>query len=244
MTSTTHRLSPYSLRDKLNELADLLVRLNTLNLADTSPVDGLRAPLGSRVPPGMREFLDQDEAERLVRFIDYYASSWCGVLVDAYIVDTLPWTVTDRLRLLSGHTDWICSHEDSMWPIYMDDDVNELRGLARRIVGRENRHIRTGHGCVDPACVGQLVSTLGADNADGTARRDGALTCDRCAVSVPFDTWSRWPRARVIWITPEHAARLHGGCTVAAVRTKASRGRWRRVGTGRTVRYHVDDVRP
>jgi len=64
---------------------------------------------------------------------------------------------------------------------------------------------------------------------------------DRCAARVPWDTWRRWPRARVKYITVEHAARLLA-TTKVGVRLRASRGNWRRIGAGRTRRYHVDDV--
>jgi hypothetical protein len=46
----------------------------------------------------------------------------------------------------------------------------------------------------------------------------------------------------VRWITIEHAARLLD-TTVPAVRMRASRMHWHRVGTGRDVRYSVEDVR-
>ena len=59
---------------------------------------------------------------------------------------------------------------------------------------------------------------------------------------VPHAVWSSWPRARVRYITVAHAAKMLE-TTEAGVKMRASRGKWRRVGTGRDVRYDVDDVR-
>jgi len=92
--------------------------------------------------------------------------------------------------------------------------------------------------CSDPTCTGQYVADLprvGKPTA-------GDITCDRCKHRVPHSVWSSWPRARVEWVTVEHAARI-AGVSVGAVKMRASRLRWRRQGTGREVRYHVDDVR-
>lgn len=231
--------SPLDLRDQLRELADLAEAVAALDVApDSTP---MRAVPGSRVPPGMQEVMDDDETDRALAALDDWADFLAHLVVDKCDVPTAP-TTPGRLRLAGEHVAALLDL-DPLLTIATFGPCGELEEhlrTLRRLAHRGERIVRTGRRCDDPTCRGQYVSPLGRPDAD---RHDSSLTCDRCGHVVPYVVWSGWPRARVQWITAEHAARLLGGITIAAVWQRARRGRWRRQGTGRDVRYHVADVR-
>lgn len=225
-------LESLAVRDDLLELAAKYETVATLDVVPSGPV-GRSAP-GSRVPPGMQEILDADEINRVLLAVDDWAEFLAHVLIDdleAVVPDTTP----ARVRAAAEHADHFVNHEDELLAVSFLDELHDHLRAVRRLAGRGVRHIRTGMRC--PHCDGHLYSPLG-DGESG----DGALRCDKDARhQVPFIVWSTQPRARVKFITVEHAAhRL--GTTNNAVRILASRRHWRRVGTGRDVRYLIDDV--
>lgn len=217
-------------RDRLLELADAYETVAALE-ADTKAPGG-RAVAGSRLPPGMQDVLDDDEVQRALVAVDEWAEFCVHVLADERDVVS-PGETPRRLRLMADNAAHFVEHEDEMLALSFDDDLHTHRRTMRRLARRGQRVILTGRRCED--CGGILVVPLGADDA---------LVCDRDARHVvPYTVWSSWPRARVEYITAEHAARMLGLSNVAAVWQRAKRGQWRRKGEGRDVRYHVDDVR-
>lgn len=244
MTETTSALN---VRDDLRELAE---RYETVAALDLAPevLEGVRTAPGSRVPPGAQEILDADEIRRALADVDEWAEFLAHVLVDELGV-TAPDSTPARLRLAGEHAAHfaaaadphavvdgeVASMPERLAALSFLDDLRRHLWAMRHLAGRGVRHIPTWHRCTSSVCDGMLVSTLG----EGA---DASLRCDRCGTLVPFSVWSTWPRQRVTYITAEHAAKMLQ-TTVQAVWQRARRGRWRRVGTGRDVRYHVDDVR-
>lgn len=244
----TNRPSALNVRDDLRELAE---RYETVAALDLSPegAEGIRTAPGSRVPPGAQEVLDADEIRRALAAVDDWATFLAHVLVDELEL-TAPDSTPARLRLAGEHAAHFADAADSSATVDVElastgdrlaalaflDDLHRHLVAIRRLANRGVRRIPTKHRCTQSACDGMLVSTLGEDS-------DAALRCDRCGTIVPFSVWSSWPRTRVTYITAEHAMHMLGVPSVQAVWQRASRGKWRRVGTGRDVRYHVDDVR-
>ena len=234
-------MSALDTRDDLRELAEHYETVASLDL--TPDPSGVRGVPGSRVPPGAQAVLDEDEVGRVVGEIDAWAEFLVHVLADekattATIAGTYIAGTGLRLRLVGEHAAHFLDHDDEMLRLAFADDLHEHLKAMRRLSKRALRFVRTGMGCQDPTCTGQYVADLprvGKPTA-------GDITCDRCKHKVPHSVWSSWPRARVEWVTVEHAATI-AGTTVAAVKMRASRLKWRRQGTGREVRYHVDDVR-
>lgn len=230
MTETTSALN---VRDDLRELAERYETVAALDLAPEA-LEGVRTAPGSRVPPGAQEILDADEIRRALAEVDDWAEFLVHVLVDELGV-TAPDSTPARLRLAGEHAAHFIDHHDELLALAFLDDLRDHLRTVRRLASHGVRHIPTWHRCTRSVCDGMLVSTLG----EGT---DASLRCDRCGTVVPFSVWSTWPRQRVTYITAEHAAKMLQ-TTVQAVWQRARRGQWRRVGTGRDVRYHVDDVR-
>lgn len=236
------QITEATLRSQLLEVAERYETVTTLDPA-AAPAERVRSAPGSRVPPGMQEVLDEDEAARAIAAADDLAQFLAHVLVDELDVAGTP-TTPGRLRLAAQHAahfivddDLPDSDDHGLMALGVQDDVRESLTAMRRLARRAVRRVRTGHRC-HQGCGGQYVSPLGVS----TDRHEDALQCERCGHEVAHDVWSRWPRARVQWITVEHAAKMLG-TTVPAVKMRASRGRWRRIGTGREVRYSVEDVR-
>lgn len=220
------------LRDDLTELAERYVFVAALDPVDDR--ETIRATLGPRVPPGAQEILDADEILVALSTVDGFASFLGRLLVDETDVE-IPEKTPARLRLAADRVDLIAA---DVWLAHdLDDELREHLRLLRRLARRTTRQIRTGIACSRPTCRGRYTAPVG-----GPDRHDDALECDRCHHRVPYSVWSSWPRARITYVTVEHAARI-ASTTVAAIKQRASRGHWRRVGTGRDVRYHVDDVR-
>lgn len=226
-------VSALDVRDDLLELAARYETVVSLDIVPSGPV-GRSAP-GSRVPPGMQEILDADEITRVLVAVDGWAEFLAHVLVDELEV-TAPDATPGRLRVAAEHAEHFAQHEDELLAVSFIDELHDHLRATRRLAGRGVRHIRTGMRC--PSCDGHLYSPLGEGDSG-----DGALHCDKDARhQVPLVVWSSWPRARVKYITLQHAAHILGTTTDAA-KMRASRGEWRRVGTGRDTRYYIDDVR-
>lgn len=233
----TDHVATLNVRDDFFELAERYETVAALDpgaLADT--VTGGRAAPGSRVPPGLQPLLDADELTSTLTAVTEWAEFLAHVLVDEVDV-TAPGATTARLRLAAEHAAHFIHHDDEMLALAVRDDLRHHLRALRRLSKRGTRRVRTGITCQRYGCDGPLVSPLG-----GPDRTSDALECEACGHQVPYSVWSSWPRARVQFVTVEHAARLCG-TTVAGVKMRASRGKWRKVGTGRDVRYHVDDVR-
>lgn len=231
-------MSDLDVRDKVLELASLYETVAALDA--TAATDGVRTKPGSRVPPGAQEMLDADEVTRALTEVDEWAEFCAHVLVDELDV-TAPDETPRRLRLVAQHIGHFVWHDEFL--IACDfgpaGQLEDLQGTMRRIARRGVRVVQTGRRCDEPGCTGRLVSPLG----DGSDRHDAALVCSAAPHHVvPWSVWSSWPRMRVQWITVEHAAKMLR-TTVPAVKMRASRGKWRKVGTGRDVRYSVEDVR-
>lgn len=231
--SAGHDRSALDVRDGVLELAERYEQVAALDPLEVA--EGLRASLGPRVPPGVQTFLDADEIAEALATVDRFARFAGHALVDALDALVLPDPTPARLRAIAADVGVLL--DDARLGLDLDDEVRDLLRLMRRLARRAQRNIRTGIACQDPTCRGQLTAPVG-----GPDRHDDALACDRCGRRVPFTVWSGWPRARVTYVTVEHAARL-AGTTVVAVKQRASRQHWRRIGTGRDVRYHVEDVR-
>lgn len=224
---------------------DLAERYETLAALDTpTPSPAGRTRPGTRVPPGAQQILDDDETTRTITAIDDWALFLAHVLADELDVAAPNPTTPARLRTAATHAHHFVADPDlpdtdshGLLALAVQDDLADHLRAVSRITGRAVRRIRTGHRC-HTGCGGQYVSPLG----EGGDRSEDSLRCEKCGHAVPYSVWSRWPRARVRYVTVEHAARI-AGTTVAAVKMRASRQRWRRIGTGADVRYHVDDVR-
>ena len=233
-----HELSPLDLRDQLLELADHYDTVLTLDLSTTP--DPIRGKPGSRLPPGMQHRLDLDEITNAIHTIDEWAAFLARTLADDLDIAAPTPTTTARLRLTAQHAQHfttITNDDHGLIALAVQDDTHEHLKTMRRLATRDTRRVRTGHRCHN-GCGGQYVSPLGASNN----RHEDSLRCEKCGHEVPYTVWSRWPRARVQYVTLEHAARI-AGTTTAAIKMRASRHKWRRIGTGRDVRYHVDDIR-
>lgn len=228
-------MTPSSLdaRDDMRELADRYEQVAALEL----PLPSSGGGIGARLPQGAQSVLDADEVTRTLSLVDSTVFHWCMVLLDAEQIDDVPDLTPARSRLVGERTDWLLHHEGERFALDFTDDLREVLHRARHLALRGDRKVLTGMRCPHIECKGQLYSPLGTGD-----RQDNELHCTRCSKTVPFITWSRWPRARVKFITVEHAARLLG-TTVPAVKMRASRMKWHRIGTGRDVRYLVDDVR-
>lgn len=227
-----------NLRDDLLETAERYETVAALDTTTpTSEPAGGRTPPGSRVPPGMQAVLDEDELTTTLAAVDDWARFLVQVLLDETDMPTAPHHTPARLRRAAEHAAHFTDHDDEMLALAVRDDARHHLRALRRLSKRGTRRVRTGMTCQRYGCDGPLVSPLG-----GPDRTSDALVCEVCAHEVPFSVWSSWPRARVQFVTVEHAARLCG-TTVQAVKMRASRGKWRKVGTGRDVRYHVEDVR-
>lgn len=230
------RTAELNTRDDLLELAE---RYETVAALDLTPDPGTvgRTPPGSRLPPGMQEILDADEIRVALTAVDEWAAFVAHVTVEECDV-TMPDLTPARLRAVATHAAHFIDHEDEMLAFAFRDDLADHLRAMRRLSGHGVRRVQTGVRCQIPTCKGHYYSPLGT-SAD---RTDDSLVCDHCGHRVPHVVWSSWPRARVQYVTVEHAAHI-AGTTVEAIRKRAARGKWRRVGTGRDVRYFVDDVR-
>ena len=231
----TDNVATLNLRDDLLEAAQRYETVIALE-SDTTAQHCGHAPPGPRVPPGAQEILNADQLCRAIEAVDGWAEFLAHVLVDEVGV-TAPDATTARLRLAAEHVAHFTDHDDEMLALSVRDDARHHLRELRRLSKRGTRRVRTGITCQRYGCDGPLVSPLG-----GPDRTSDALVCEKCSHEVPYSVWSSWPRARVQFVTVEHAARLCG-TTPNAVRIRASRGKWRKVGTGRDVRYHVEDVR-
>ena len=226
--------SRLDVRDDLRELAD---HYETVAAADpASQAGGATSKPGPRLPPGAMEMLDADEVRRALEAVDEWAEFCAHVLVDERDA-TAPDSTPARLRMVGEHVEHFLDHDDVMLSLSFVDDLREHLRSLRRLARRGVRIVRTGMVCQDPTCSGQYVSALAP-----AGQGDDAIECERCHHRVPHSVWSGWPRARVEWVTVEHAARI-AGTTVAAVKMRASRGKWRRTGSGADVRYNIHDVR-
>lgn len=230
------RTAELNTRDDLLELAE---RYETVAALDLTPDPGTvgRTPPGSRLPPGMQEILDADEISTALRAVDEWAEFVAHVLLDeCEVVDA--GSTPGRLRAAGHEVAHFIDHEDEMFALAFHDDLADHLRVMRRMSGRGIHRVQTWVRCQIPSCKGRYYSPLGS-SAD---RTDDALVCDHCGHRIPHVVWSSWPRARVQYVTVEHAAHM-AGTTVDVIRQRARRGKWRRVGTGRDVRYYVDDVR-
>jgi hypothetical protein len=228
----------YGLRDQFREVADLLETVAAIE-PTAEPGGGVRSVPGSRLPPGMREILDADEVTTAIDALSEWAEFCVHILLDEADVPAIPDATPARLRLAGEHAAHFLHHDDELLALTIQDDLHEHLKIMRRLARRGTRVVQTGMRCQVVTCSGRLVSPLGRPGSD---RHDADLHCDKCGAVVPHIVWSAWPKARVTYVTVEHAAKI-AGTTVDAVKRRASRGKWRRVGTGRDVRYHVDDVR-
>lgn len=226
------RVTALNARDDLRELADRYETVAALEPTPDPHRGGLRAVPGPRVPPGLEPLLDADELSCAITAVSEWAEFLTHVLVDEADA-TDPGSVTARLRAAADHAGHFTDHPDEFLAIAVRDDLRHHLKVMRRLAARGTSYVRTGMSCQDPTCPGHYVCPLGSDDA---------LECSRCRHRVPYVVWSAWPRTRITYVTVEHAARI-AGTTVAGVKMRASRGGWRKVGTGRDVRYHVDDVR-
>lgn len=225
--------------ERLNARDDLLM-LATL-YEDTLAIDLLLAGsggsgVGPRTPPGARLALNVDELLRARADVDDWIG-YCTSIVASDVDDhDEPELTPARLRYVGEHADVMLEQDEPAAVVYFKRQLQHHLRVFRGLSQRGERRVPTGFECQRPGCGGQLVSNLGG--VDGT---DSALRCEECGREVPMLVWQHWPRAQEKFVTPEHAARLLG-IPVSTVRVHAHRRKWRRVGTGRDVRYLLDDV--
>lgn len=231
-------MSALDARDDLREMADTYVTVASLDLSPDP--SGVRGVPGSRVPPGAQAILDADEVGRVLREVDEWARFLQRVLLnEAGIMGGLPTATTQgALRHVAEHAAHFLDHDDEGLRLAFTDDLRQHKQALNRLSRRALRFVRTGMGCQDPTCNGQYVADLPRIGKP----TDGAITCDRCRHRVENSVWTSWPRARVEWVTVEHAARMLD-TTINTVRIRAHRLKWKRQGTGRNVKYYVPDVR-
>jgi len=235
--TTTDRTEELNTRDDLLDLAERYETVAALDLT-LDPGNVGRVPPGSRLPPGMQEILEADEIRTALTAVDDWAEFVAHVTLDE-CGDVDAGSTPGRLRTVARHAGHFIDHDDEMFALAFRDDLADHLRAMRRLSRHGVRRVQTGVRCQIPTCKGRYVSPLGT-SAD---RTDDALVCDKDPRHVVlYVVWSNWPRARVQYITVEHAAHMVG-TTVEAIRQRAKRGKWRRIGTGRDVRYFVDDVR-
>ncbi|GAA1992804.1 hypothetical protein GCM10009718_33140 [Isoptericola halotolerans] len=191
---------------------------------------------GSKLPPGMSETLDVDEHERAVHELDEWAEFVGHVLLDEGLAGPVPDSTPGRLRFAATWSTVVENHPDIMLRYALQQDAREHLVTMRRLSRRGTRKVRTESACMDVACTGQFVATIDGPEVDGY------IVCDRCGMRVEKDVWERWG-SRSEWITVERAMTILGVTTKQAVWQRAKRGKWRRQGDGRHVRYHAEDVR-
>jgi hypothetical protein len=232
-------VSDLDVRDRVLDLARLYEEVAALDLTIVAAEALGRPTPGSKLPPGLIEILDAEEVSSALAAVDDVALFWAHDLADDRDL-TAPDLTADRLRFVSQNVDHFTQHDDEMLALAFDDDLAERLKEMRRLSRRGTKVIRTGRRCDEYGCKGKLISPLGREGSD---KGDTALICDADSWhQVPYSVWSAWPRARVQYITVEHAAKMLG-TSVDAAKKRASRGKWRRIGTGRDVRYLVEDVR-
>jgi len=227
---TIDRVVALGARDDLREMAQLYETIASLDL--TPEPGGAHGVPGSRVPPGMQEILDADEVTGGLREVDEWAAFLVHVLTDERDTSD-PGLTPARLRMVGEHAQHFLDHDDELLALAFRDESRDHLKALRKLAQRGMRHVRTGMQCQDPTCVGHYGAVVG-----GTA--EGAICCDKCKHRVEYQVWSSWPRTGH-YVTVKHAASI-AGTTVEAIKKRASRGKWRRMGEGRDVRYHSDDV--
>jgi hypothetical protein len=231
-------MSDLDVRDRVLDLARLYEEVAALDLTVVAAEALGRPAPGSKLPPGLIEILDAEEVHSALAAVDADAVFWAHDIADDHDLQ-VPGLTAARLRFVSQHVEHFTRHDDEMLALAFDDDLADRLREMRRLSRRGTKVIRTGRRCEEYGCTGKLISPLGREGSD---KGDTALICDADGRhQVPYSVWSAWPRARVRYITVEHAARKLE-TTVPAVKMRASRGKWRRIGTGRDVRYDVRDV--
>ncbi|MGW6007199.1 hypothetical protein ACWFNS_17810 [Oerskovia enterophila] len=224
-TLATH--GTHGTHDTLLEMADLFETVATTTPATSAPA-GRTVP-GPRLPPGLAEILDIDELDGILTAVTDWAEFIAHVLLDEADKPDAG-TTPGRLRSIAQHV----AYDDPLFALAFADDLDDHVRALRRLARRGVRIYRTGYDCLADGCDGQYKVAMTGTQAPAV--------CPRCRDVVPWSVWSSWPHKAVVYVTVEHAARL-AGTTVAGVKMRASRGGWRKSGTGREVRYHVDDVR-
>lgn len=187
---------------------------------------GARAIPGPRVPPGVAEILAEDETQRALEATRGLVAYVRQVILDESQQALWPSSFAGAQVIVDLEDQFLIY---AIW----DDLTSALEQLGA-VVRRYDRVIQTGHQCIDVTCKGSYIVPAHG----GKLSQD--LVCDACSGPVAYDVWSKWPQ-RVSWLTPEHAAKRLG-VSVNSARIRASRERWRKTGTGRDVRYHVNDV--
>jgi ribosomal protein S27E len=190
---------------------------------------------GSRMPPGMAEVLDVDEHQRALTELDDWALYVAHHLLDVEPgIGSVPDSTPGRLRLAARWAGTLSTDPDEFARYDFELVARDHLVTMRRLSRRGTRSVPTT-ACLDVSCDGTYVATIaGADASD-------EIRCARCGDVVPRETWERWG-ARSEWVSVERAAGMLG-VSVAATKMRASRGKWRRTGTGRDVRYLAEDVR-
>lgn len=220
----------------LNETADAYETVASLPpVVERVPGKTSGGKPGSQMPPGMSEVLDVDEYERAVREVDEWALYVAHHLLDTVPgIGTVPDTTPGRLRLAARWADRLENEPDVMARYAFATDALEHRAAMRRLARRGTRRVWTGSACMDVSCPGTYVATIKGPETDGD------IVCSGCGDRVSHEVWGKWA-SRTEWVTVEHAANMIG-TTINAVKIRASRGGWRKRGTGRDVQYFADDV--
>jgi len=183
----------------------------------------MRTVARSTPPPGAGAILDFDARWRTIAAIERLAANFCMHLWDYGRIELVPYDVEAKLKLAAKHADYL--------PVSAITQTAELRKEARRLL-RPSRYVSTGHRCLTPTCKGVYRGDV--------ERPRTPIVCSECKDTVEYERWKVWPK-RGQYVTAKHAARLLG-CTVQAIWTKASRGRWKRMKINGETRYLLDDI--
>lgn len=219
----------------LIELARLYETVASLDVEPGLSVDATKP--GSRVPPGVQEILDDDEVTRALQALADWAEFCAHVLADETGYRS-PELAPARLRAAAQieNVTHFLEHPDQFLAIAWCDDLREHLAMMRRLSKRGVRRVHTQSACLNIVCPGEYVATITGPDASGE------IECSVCGDRVDKSTWERWG-SQAEWITVDHAMSILGVATKQAVWQRAKRGRWRRQGDGRMVRYHIEDVR-
>jgi hypothetical protein len=227
-------LTPEHLAAEFRAVADLVHDVeNPAPGATTQPGRKTRGAPGSQVPPGMQAILDEDATQRAL-MAAYELSAYVAKVIVERCNEVLRPSSLDGAQVLVDMT----YDAEGRYIVYgILDDLRATREALGSVVRRYERVVQTGRPCFDYACSGHYL----------VPAQDGSLlvplVCSDCRDVISYETWREWDIVTPDWVSPEEAGRILGDIAYATVRQRASRGKWKRRGHGRTVRYWTEDVR-
>ena len=189
---------------------------------------------GSQLPPGVAAVFHAVDTDRALAKA-YELSAYVAKVIETRAGEVLRPSSIDGAQVLVDMT----YDAEGRYIVYgIVDDLRTAKEQLGAVVRRYERVVQTGRECFDLACSGHYV----------VPAQDGSLlvplVCDGgCGSVVDYQVWREWDIVTPDWVSPEEAGRILGDIAYDAVRQRASRGKWKRRGHGRTVRYWTEDVR-